>query len=158
MRLFASTSLLLGITACSNNSQGTDSGNLEDSSAYRESICSEASTLCLSLRIPEDYAGTPRSLFVGLVDSLPPAGPPNIYLLDEENPEFEAGDALFFSMTDDVPNNGEYYIYSVLYDINGGEWVPMIGVDYVATSKSNYPFDGQGLDVGEISFALYTGE
>ena len=157
MRHLVSTGLLLGITGCS-SSQGLDSGSLEDSSQYRESICSEASTLCLSLRIPEDYAGTSRSLFVGLVDSLPPAGPPNIYLMDEENPEFEAGESLFFSLTDDVPDSGEYYIYSVLYDINGGEWVPKVGVDHVATSDSSYLFDGQGLDVGEISFALYTGE
>ena len=157
MRTLSLSALILGATACS-GSQGLDSGNLEDSSAYRESICSEASTLCVSLRIPEDHVGTPRSLFVGLVDSLPPAGPPNIYLMDEENPEFEPGEVLFFSLNDDVPDTGEYYIYSVLYDINGGEWVPMLGVDYVATSESSYLFDGQGLDVGEIAFELYTGE
>jgi len=155
MRNFTLTSLLFGVTACS-GSQGLDSGNLDDSSAYRESLCSEVSTLCLSLRIPEDHVGTPRSLFVGLVDSLPPLGPPNIYLMDEDSPKFEAGEALFFSLTDDVPDTGEYYIYSVLYDINGGEWVPKLGVDYVATSESSYRFDGQGLDVGEIPFALYT--
>ena len=114
--------------------------------------------MCVSLRIPEDHVGTPRSLFVGLVDSLPPAGPPNIYLMDEENPVFEAGDALFYLLTYDVPDSGEYYIYSVLYDIDGGEWVPKLGVDYVATSESSFVFDGQGLDAGEIPFELYANE
>ena len=150
-------SLLVGATACS-GTQGLDSGNLDDTSAYRESVCSEAGALCVSLRIPEDHVGTPRSLFVGLVDSLPPAGPPNIYLMDEENPVFEAGDALFYLLTDDVPDSGEYYIYSVLYDIDGGEWVPKLGVDYVATSESSFVFDGQGLDAGEIPFELYANE
>ena len=157
MRTVTSICLLLGAIACT-GSPHADSGNVEETGLSRDTICSETSTLCLSLGIPEDHTGTPRNLFVGLVDSLPPAGPPNIYLFEEDDPDINAGESMFLALNEDVPDTGEYYVYSVLYDINGGEWVPKLGVDYVATSESSYSFNGQGIDIGSIQFALYSDE
>jgi len=129
-----------------------------DDEVIEEYDCAEASVLCVALVVPEDYAGSPRNLFVGLYDSLPPAGPPTIFLMDEDAPEFVPGEAIYLSLHDDVPDTGEYFVYSVLYDQNGGEWMPEPGIDYVATSDVSYLFEGEGMDVGEVFFELYDEE
>ena len=161
MRILTPICLGLALTACNSTPEG-DSGVAEmtpDISALeQEYSCDEASVLCVALAVPETYAGDPRNLFVGLYDSLPPAGPPTVFLMDEDAPEFVPGDVIELSLRDDVPDSGEYFIFSGLYDQNGGEWMPEPGIDYVATSAEPYAFDGAGKDVGEVAFSLYDGE
>jgi len=135
-----------------------ESNDDEEEVELEEYDCAEASVFCVDLMVPADYAGNPRNLFVGLYDSLPPVGPPTIFLFDEDAPAFIPGEAIEMSLTNDVPDSGEYFLFSVLYDQAGGEWMPEPGIDYVATSEAPYSFDGQGLDVGEVNFSLYAGE
>jgi len=135
-----------------------DDSNESGDGTLPEYDCGAPSVFCISLLVPADYAGTPRNLFVGLYDSLPPVGPPTIFLFDEDAPAFTPGEAINLSLRDDVPDSGEYFLFSVLYDQTGGEWMPEPGIDYVATSDAPYAFDGQGMDVGEVNFSLYNGE
>ena len=170
MRIKTTVAVCFGLAACATDPTSTDeqgssvvdgSGDTESQEDDEEEEvydCSEASVLCVDLFVPEDYAGSPRNLFVGLYDSLPPLGPPTIFLMDEDAPDFVPGESIELALRDDVPDTGEYFIFSVLYDENGGEWMPEPGIDYVATSEEAYAFDGQGLDVGEVSFELYEKE
>ena len=152
----------LFLTACAGSTtSGEEAGAdaLGDNETQEEAYdCSEASVFCVSLVVPEDYEGSPRNLFVGLYESLPPAGPPNVFLFDEDAPDFTPGEAIELALSDDVPDSGEYFLFSVLYDQDGGEWMPEPGIDYVATSEEPYVFDGEGMDVGEVSFSLYNGD
>ena len=132
--------------------------NDDEVTEMEEYDCEEAAVLCVDLMVPADYAGNPRNLFVGLYDSLPPIGPPTVFLFDEDAPDFTPGEAIEMSLREDVPESGEYYLFSVLYDQAGGEWMPEPGIDYVATSTEPYSFDGQGKDIGEVPFSLYDGE
>jgi len=132
--------------------------NDDEETEIEEYDCEEAAVLCVDLMVPADYAGNPRNLFVGLYDSLPPIGPPTVFLFDEDAPDFTPGEAIEMSLREDVPESGEYYLFSVLYDQAGGEWMPEPGIDYVATSAEPYAFDGEGKDVGEVAFSLYDGE
>lgn len=153
---------VLCLAACANTVPAEEDENLLDTAPVvdepEDYDCSDASVFCVSLVVPEDYSGSPRNLFVGLYDALPPAGPPTIFLMDEDAPEIIPGDAISLALRDDVPETGEYFLFSVLYDQNGGEWMPLPGIDYVATSEEAYVFDGQGLDIGEVSFELYSEE
>ncbi len=154
---------VLFLAACANTTTGEDEETPLDTAPVEdepeeEYDCSDESVFCVSLVVPEDYAGTPRNLFVGLYDALPPLGPPTIFLMDEDAPAFAPGDAIPLALRDDVPQTGEYFLFSVLYDQNGGEWMPTPGIDYVATSEEAYLFNGEGLDIGEVSFELYSEE
>jgi len=181
-KTFFNLGLVLGLTACAGPADtkdenttyyDADQSGLEDSSEddagddddagsdadpLEEADCEQDSVFCVALVVPEDYAGNPRNLFVGLYDSLPPLGPPTVFLFDEDAPDFTPGEAIEMYLQDDVPDSGEYFLFSVLYDQGGGEWMPEPGIDYVATSDAPYVFDGQGLDVGEVNFSLYAGK
>ena len=162
MRIQTLVALSLSLAACATSTPEDETGAAEDTAAIDQPMedlsCTDASVLCVSLLVPDSYEGSPRNLFVGLYESLPPAGPPTIFLMDEDAPEIIPGKAISLALQEDVPDSGEYYIYSVLYDQTGGEWMPVPGIDYVATSDEPYAFEGQGLDVGEVALKLYQGE
>ena len=109
----------------------------------------EPPVFSVDLVITEDYAGNPRELSVALYSSLPPMGPPNHTLFTAEAPELVAGEAFEIDLYDGMPQDGDYHVYAVVYDVEGGAWVPVEGIDLVGETEP-MAFDGSAVSVGVL--------
>ena len=46
---------------------------------------------------------------------------------------------------------GEYYMMFVLYDENGGVWIPETDIDLVAETTKSYAFDGSAIQIEDLT-------
>jgi hypothetical protein len=132
-----------------------DSGD-QGSDSADDSVCSEDYSLCGNIEVPADFEGSTRSLAVVLYSSVPPAGPPDGIIVEIDDPDLRAGEnypirvlpALF---------NGEYHVWVNLYMEDGGEWMPVNGIDYTGSTATPLSFDGSAVTFDDISLELATG-
>ena len=117
--------------------------------------CESEGTLCVTLQIPEALSETPEKLVIGLYESLPPLGPPDVFPpYSVDAPEVTPGETMKVIL--DANATGVHQIYAVLYMPGGGaaSWQPLSGVDHVGTSAP-IPLDGSGMVLDEpIVFEL----
>lgn len=126
-------------------------GCVEELAPSTEPLTSEDETpvFAVDLMVTQDYEGTPRQLSVALYRSLPAMGPPDHTLFIEEAPELIAGQAVEIDLYDGIPDDGDYQVYAVVYDVEGGTWVPSEGIDLVGETE-HLTFDGAAVEVGAL--------
>ena len=79
-------------------------------------------------------------------------GPPSVMLTPIDKPEVIASgiyDAMF-----DVDADGDYFAYIVLYDEEGGQWMPEPGTDYLVETDEAVTFDGSPVNLGKLDLVL----
>jgi hypothetical protein len=117
------------------------------------SPCAAAGAVCGRVVVPNDFTGTPKKLFIGLYDALPPAGPPKSTLYSADLTSVTPGQALDVIVTD-FPDTGSFHAYVVLYVEGGGTFVPVSGKDYVGETGA-ITFDPAGpVDLGDVALSL----
>ena len=131
-------------------SSGCGPGSVPEYDAFE---CVDAQTLCVTLEVPSDYDGTPRELATIFYETSDTNGPPNDVLPAIEYPSISAGQTYELSHNQ-VEVVGEYYLMFVLYDEDGGTWVPEPGVDYTAKTNTTVLLDGGPLELGVMNFEL----
>lgn len=110
--------------------------------------------LQVTLKFPMDLTGTPRALIVALVPALPVAGPPAEVVTQIAMPTIAAGSTLPLELP--VRSRGDFYVLAVLYEVGGGMFSPMAGVDYDAASMAKVTFPGTGsVDAGTLELHLH---
>ena len=115
--------------------------------------CVEANTLCSSLTIPNNYDGTPRELFIGFYASDNFNRPPDAQINPVASPTIVSGETYEFSR-ENLDIVGDYYLYFVLYDLDGGEFIPKSGIDYIATTTEVYTFDGNPITLPTLDLTI----
>ena len=115
--------------------------------------CVDSNTLCSSLNIPSSYAGEARELFIGFYDSDNFNRPPDTQINPVDSPTVVPGETYEFSR-EGLEVKGEYYIYFVLYDIDGGEFIPKSDIDYIATTSEPYTFDGSPITLPALDLTI----
>ena len=109
----------------------------------------------LRLTVPRNYTGTPRSLSVVLVNSLPVSTIPSAFLLTRDNPTVVAGQDIV--LQGPLPTNrGPFRVLAVLYMQGGGLFTPKAGTDYDVASAANVNITGATVDFGTLPLALHT--
>ena len=130
------------------DSPAPSSAELNEDEELVESIgpeCGTVDTVCVSLQIPESVTETPEKLIIGLYESLPPMGPPDVFPpFSADEPKITPGGTLEVIL--DAEATGTYQVYTALYMPGGGllSWRPESGVDYVGTSAP-ITLNGDGL-------------
>ena len=150
--LFAFASLIACAPATDDN-QGDDTASHDEHDTASEEICSSSYGFCGNIEMPSPLVGTPRSMAISLYDTLEPAGPPNVTVIEIDAPAVADGQpyALEFSP---LIATGEYYVWVFLYMEGGGEWAPVSNVDYVGHSDNMITFDGEAVNFPAITLAL----
>ncbi len=120
------------------------------------SACTEELGFCGNLKVPDDFAGTPRSLAIALYTSIPPAGPPSATLAEIEAPDLVPGSCYTVEVSP-MLEQGEYYIWANLYMEGGGSWVPVNDVDYTAHSAEPVMMVSSGMVFEDLSLELASG-
>jgi hypothetical protein len=124
------------------------------------------SSLVLTLSVPENFAGQVSSLQVVLAEDLPLAGPPDAVLATINNGDNDGDgegdvDQILNSARDlvlaveDVGVAGSFHVMAVLYTEGGGQFQPVPGIDYLASS--NRITLGQGKAEVSLDLELATG-
>jgi len=116
--------------------------------------CTANKSMCMTLHVPDDYAATPVKIIAGFYDSLPPSGPPAGVAKIVDNPAIAAGMPFEFE-ADEMMTSGDYFVYVVLYNEGGGNFVPVSGVDYVVQSASKVHVGGGPVNLGDMTVSLY---
>ena len=108
--------------------------------------------ICANLTVPSSYAGQARELFVGFYsddnfnrlsdDQLNPVDSPTVF----------PGEVYEFSRAD-IEVVGEYYMMFVLYDEDGGVFIPETDVDFVAETTQAYSFDGSPIQIEDLTLS-----
>lgn len=111
--------------------------------------CEESHTLCVELLVPDTYEGEPSRLVTAMYDSNDTERPPQGVMPEIESPSVVPGESYLLSHAQ-IDAAGEYFLMFVLYDVNGGKWIPKAGVDYTATTPQSVIFDGAPIDLGEL--------
>ncbi len=119
-------------------------------------VCDEEHSLCGHILVPADLEGTPRSLVVSLYTSVPPVGPPNAVIAQIDGPSIKAGEQ-YPVRINPMLEKGEYFIWINLYMEDGGQWMPIHGVDYSGVSAAMVVFDGAPFEFDPIDMALASG-
>ncbi|MFT5681029.1 MAG: hypothetical protein ACI8RZ_001935 [Myxococcota bacterium] len=120
------------------------------------SACTEELGFCGNLKVPDDFAGVPRSLAIALYTSIPPAGPPNATLLEIDGPDLVPGSCYTIEVSP-MLEQGEYYIWANLYMEGGGSWVPVNDVDYTANSEAPVMMVSSGMVFEDLTLQLASG-
>lgn len=126
---------------------------ITEAEAIAEASCTEANSLCVELRVPADYAGQASRLATAFYDTADVNRLPDALVPEVLSPTVVAGEAYSLSHTE-LEVSGEYYVMFVLYDVDGGIWSPMEGVDLTAVTEQAAKFDGTPVNFGELSLAL----
>ena len=108
--------------------------------------------VCATLTVPESFDGTPREVFVGLYSSLPPAGPPEVFVGNVASPAIAAGMPMTMAL-DDGGASGDYHVFIALYVEGGGMFNPEPGIDYMATTAP-VTFGAGPVELGEVALEL----
>ena len=125
---------------------GCGPGSVEEYDAFP---CVEENTLCVTLEVPERYQGTPRKLSTGFYDTSDTARIPNQSLPTIDYPTIVPGEGYDLSFKD-LDFTGEFYLMFILFDEDGGTFIPKANVDYTATTKDLVSVDGGPVEIGEM--------
>ncbi len=134
--------ILVPVIAC----VGCGPGSVEEYDAFP---CVESGTLCVTLEIPNNYNGTPRKLSTGFYDTSDTARIPNEQLPTIDYPTIVAGENYDLSFKD-VDFTGDYYLMFILFDEDGGTYIPKVGIDYPATTSEAISIDGGPIEIGSM--------
>ena len=111
--------------------------------------CVDDNSLCASLAVPSGYDGTARELFIGFYSDDNFNRPPDSQLNPVADPTVAPGEVYEFSR-DGIEVSGDYYMMFVLYDIDGGNFIPEAGIDCVAETARSYTFDGSPIQIEDL--------
>ena len=125
---------------------GCGPGSVEEYDAFP---CVEAGTLCVTLEIPERYNGDPRKLSTGFYNTKDTARIPNETLPTIDYPTIVPGEGYDLSFRD-VDFTGDYYAMFILFDEDGGTFIPKANIDYTATTSEPLTLDGGPIEVGSM--------
>ena len=115
--------------------------------------CVDMGSLCVTLNVPEDYSGTPRELATGFYDTSDTARPPNESLAAIEYPSIIAGEEYLLSH-ENIDFDGDFYMLFILFDEDGGIWIPQTGIDYTATTPQPISLDGNPIELGTLNLVM----
>jgi len=113
--------------------------------------CDGEHTLCVDLMVPDSYTGEAGRLVTAMYDSSDTNRPPQGIMPEILEPSIVPGEMYRLTHTD-VDSSGEYYLMFVLYDVDGGQWIPEAGIDYIAVTPQSVVFDGAPVHLGEMMF------
>ncbi len=155
LRMLFLVGLGLSLVACG---ESGDTGAADSGTAL--SRCSETSSLCVDLHVPDDFVGTPRQLIAGLFESLPPQGPPLVVISIVDQPVIAPGQHYELTATelseedpaDYLP--GDYYVYVVLYNQGGGQFVPVAGIDYTVETTAKRRVGEAAVNLPDMMFGM----
>jgi len=116
-------------------------------------VCDEEYSMCGHLNLPNSLEGTPRELLIALFSKLPPQGPPDAVLMRVGTPSLNAGER-YPLRVHPVLESGQYFLYVSLYMEGGGQYQPMVGIDYIGTSAEKLNFSGGALKFEEIEMIV----
>ena len=128
---------------------GCGAETITEEEARAAANCTEDNTLCVNLKVPADYAGVPSRLATAFYDSTETNRPPDATMPEIDGPTIIAGEEYDVSHTQ-MEVDGEYFLMFVLYDEEGGNWVPEAGIDYTAMTDEPVVFDGNPVNLGEL--------
>ncbi len=109
---------------------GCGPGSVEEYDAFE---CIDPGTLCVTLEVPANYTGTPRKLSTGFYTTSDTARIPNETLPTIDYPTIIAGEDYDLSF-DEVDFTGNFYLMFILFDEDGGTFIPKADIDYTATT------------------------
>lgn len=112
-------------------------------------VCPDGANLCANIFVPDDYAGTPRQLTVGLFETATVAGPPADIAALIDTPKVSVEEP-FYLVAEDIASEGDFYIFVALYNEGGGTFQPVPGVDHVFMTDAAFTFSGEPVDLGDI--------
>lgn len=144
--------LSLFLMACGDKSGDTGSDLGSTDAEVSSFDCAQDYALCTELSVPEGFTGETRNLTLALYSELPPVGPPDVVLVQIENPEIGV-DKNFSVELHPITASGDYHLYISLYMEGGGEWLPESGIDYYLTTDP-ITFDGGAVDLGGLELIL----
>jgi len=121
-----------------------------------DSMCSDAYSVCGDLLIPADLEGTARSLVVVLYSEIPPAGPPEGFVVQVEYPDIRPG-YRYPIREGSILYDGPYYLWANLYMEGGGEWTPVNGIDFTGNSAQPVTLGGDALQFDDITLQIASG-
>jgi len=107
----------------------------------------------VTLKVPDNYDGTPRELATGFYDTSDTARPPNESLAAIEYPSIVAGEEYQLSHQD-IDFDGDFYLLFILFDEDGGIWIPQTGIDYTATTPQPIRIDGEPVELGSLDLII----
>lgn len=120
--------------------------------------CVNDKSLCAELHLPADFTGKPVKIIAGFYPSQVPAtgpsGPPAGVAAIMENPVISKDMPLAMD-AEEIMTKGDYYVYVVLYNEGGGNFVPVKNIDYVAQSSSKVHVGDGPVNLGDLTFSLY---
>lgn len=148
--------LLTTLTACGKDDAEIDPGVRPDEGYFGQQEagtqteeCTEPGTVCVQLLIPEELDQTPRNLNVSFYESLPAFGPPNAVGVELNEPDLVAGEVLSATLSDgDL--RGDFLILAIMFMPDGGTFIPLAGVDYIAETTDPITLDGEPQNVDEV--------
>jgi len=129
---------------------GCGPGSVAEYDAFE---CVDSQTLCVTLEVPDSYAGTARELASMFYETPETNGPPSALLPAIEYPSVTPGEPYELSH-EAIDIVGEYYVMFVLYDESGGTWLPETDVDYTAMTEAPIQLDGNPIELGVMDFVL----
>jgi len=129
---------------------GCGPGSVEEYDAFP---CLNAGTLCVTLEIPKNYSGTPRKLSTGFYDTSDTARIPNEQLPTIDYPTIVAGEDYALSFKD-MDFTGDYFLMFILFDEDGGTYIPKVDIDYTATTSDAISIDGGPIEIGSMKMKL----
>ncbi len=140
----------LCLTAALGACTGGDDGD-DDVSA---GPCTDAKSMCMTLHVPDDFSGTPVKIIAGFYEELPPVGPPVGVAAIVEDPAIAPG-APFEFKAEDMMTSGTYFVYVVLYNEGGGNFVPVSGIDFTTQTPTKVRVGSGPVNLGDMTVALY---
>jgi hypothetical protein len=121
-----------------------------------EDLCGQEYSVCGYIRVPADLEGQPRSLAVSLYTEQTPTAGPDVLITQIDSPSLRAGE-LYPIRVHPFLDTGEYYLWIILYMDGGGSARPVNAVDYTGTTGQPVVFDGQFVELEQVSLQPATG-
>lgn len=115
--------------------------------------CTAPHSMCATVQLPPSYAQKPSKLMVAGFDRLPPAGPPSQIFATIDHPAISPTQP-FQMEADNLQVNGSYYVYVVLYDQGGGQFLPAAGIDYVGATQQKVTFGDAPVNLGALTLTV----
>ena len=115
--------------------------------------CSDPSTICLTVKMPDTIPGPPTHLAVGYYKVVPVKTPAEARGVLQA-PALVAGQE-FRLKIQDGGLRGDYYPVVLVYMPGGGDIIAVDNLDYTAEATQTYHFDGTALNVPETMYLIY---
>jgi hypothetical protein len=137
-----------------------DSGGMPEAAAPEDvgtmhptaTTCTKPHSICVDIKMPDTVDSTPVRLDFDIYDSPgAPAHPPNGYAGIFHSPTVTAGQTVHFELTD-AEQQGDFWLFAVMYMPGGGYGAPVVGTDYLMRSPpAVLHLDGTPLNLDPIT-------